>query len=95
MNDILCHFYNFNNWMNHYLYILLYFLTFHQNPVKPPKRAVKSEIIAVIQSKNRKIPIIIMIYPPIFIIFTLCLRIQFIRPMKKDRSKNGMANPNV
>lgn len=37
----------------------------------------------------------IMNMPPIFMIFTLCFLIQFIRPMKNDKIKNGTAKPST
>ncbi len=33
--------------------------------------------------------------PPIFMILRLCLRIQFIFPMKNDNTKNGTAKPSA
>lgn len=66
-----------------------------QKPVNPPNNEENMMIIHVRRSKNSNIPTTIIMIPPILMISCWRFLIHVIFVMKKDRTKNGTANPNT
>lgn len=66
-----------------------------QKPVKPPNNDENMMIIHVRRSKNSKIPTTIIMIPPIRMMSCWRFLIHAIFVMKKERIKNGTANPNT